>query len=54
MPVTTQVFRIFPHGGVAQMLESSHMLRILCFSRLAMKQNPEHLSRYKYHGDEPC
>jgi len=25
MPVTTQVLRLFPHGGVAQMLESSHI-----------------------------
>jgi len=34
--------RLLPSSGVAAMLESSHithMLRILCFSRLAREQN---------------
>jgi len=48
--VTVQLFRLLFHSVVAVMLKSSHIRRyapVLRFSRLAMKQNPEHLGRYK-------
>jgi len=48
--VTTQLPRLLLHGSVAVMLKSSHIVTyapVLRFSRLAMQQNPEHLSSYQ-------
>jgi len=47
--VTTHLSRLLLHDGVAAMLEASHLdayAPVLRFSRLAMEQNPEHLSNY--------
>jgi len=47
--ITTHLPRLLPHGSVAAMLKSSHIFTYvpaLRFSRLAMKQNPRHLSSY--------
>jgi len=49
--LTTQHPRLLPSGGVAAMLESSHIsthiLRILRIRRLAREQNPGVLSSYE-------
>jgi len=43
------MLRLLLHGSVAAMLKSSHIdtyAPVLRFSRLAMKQNPEHMNHY--------
>jgi len=47
--MTDQILHLLFHSGVAAMLESSHIRTYapaLRFSRLAIKQNPEHLNRH--------
>jgi hypothetical protein len=47
--VTIRQAHLLLHGGVAVMLESSrinHTLRVLCSSRLALKQNSGMLNSY--------